>query len=130
MALNDPVHKPSFLIRIPVLLHCNAKQGRTGNKQGNPVMKTRLSCNHYRIYPFTRKNSKAYRSCNIDLQYKSSSEHSRRSPFFSSRYRYGVAAQRILTQVTQPKVPNMNPTVTWGVTNQDVLLLATLATLW
>ena len=37
-------------------LHCNAKQGRTGNKQGNSGMKTGLSCNHYRIFFVTGKN--------------------------------------------------------------------------
>ena len=43
------------------LIHCNAEQGRKGNKQGNLVMKTGLSCNYYRIFPVTGKNSKAYR---------------------------------------------------------------------
>jgi hypothetical protein len=31
------------------LLHCNTKQGIIGGVQGNPVMKTGLSCNHYRV---------------------------------------------------------------------------------
>ena len=31
------------------LLYCNTKQGITGGVQENPVMKTGLSCNHYRI---------------------------------------------------------------------------------
>jgi hypothetical protein len=31
------------------LLHCNTKQGIKGGVQGNPVMKTGLSFNHYRI---------------------------------------------------------------------------------
>ena len=31
------------------LLHCNTKQGIIGGVQGKPVMKTGLSCNHYRV---------------------------------------------------------------------------------
>ena len=31
------------------LLHCITKQGIIGGVQGNPVMKTGLSCNHYRV---------------------------------------------------------------------------------
>ena len=45
-------------------LHCNAQQGRTGSVQGNPVMKTELSCFHYRIFPVTGKNSN---NCRINL---------------------------------------------------------------
>ena len=33
------------------LLHWNTKKGITGGVQGNPVMKTGLSCNHYRVSP-------------------------------------------------------------------------------
>ena len=36
-------------------LHCNVKQGRIGNKQGNSVMKAVLSCKHYR-FPCNREN--------------------------------------------------------------------------
>ena len=43
------------------VLHYNAKQGRTGNKQGNPVMKTGSFCNLHRILPFTGKTNVAYR---------------------------------------------------------------------
>jgi hypothetical protein len=32
------------IIELPLEQHCNAKQDRTGNKQGNPVMKGGLSC--------------------------------------------------------------------------------------
>ena len=40
----------SWTLMIPLrLLHCKTKQGITGGVQGNPVMKTGLSCNHYRV---------------------------------------------------------------------------------
>ena len=42
-------------------IHCNTKQGRTANKQGNAVLKTGLSCNRYRIFPVTGKNRDAYK---------------------------------------------------------------------
>ena len=38
-------------------LYCNAKKGRTGDMQGNPVNKIVLSCNCYRISPVTRKTA-------------------------------------------------------------------------
>ena len=38
-------------------MHCNAKYGRTGNKQENYVMKTGLS---HRTFPLTGKNSTYY----------------------------------------------------------------------
>ena len=34
---------------------------RTGNKQGNPIMKAGLSCNSYRIFPVTGRNSNTCR---------------------------------------------------------------------
>ena len=42
--------------------HCNTEQGRAGNKQGNPVIKARLFCNSYRIFPVTGKNSETCRT--------------------------------------------------------------------
>ena len=46
-------------------MHCNAKHGRTGNKQENNVMKTGLS---FRIFPLTGKNSNAYRMTLLSSQ--------------------------------------------------------------
>ena len=41
------------------LLHChNSKQDRTGSMQENPVIKSGLTCNHYKISPVTGKTSK------------------------------------------------------------------------
>ena len=50
-----------FAINYYFVLRYNAKQGRTGNKQGNPVMKTGSFCNLHRILPFTWKTNVAYR---------------------------------------------------------------------
>ena len=50
-------------------LHCNTEQGRTANKQGNPVLKTGLSCNRYRIFPVTGKNRDAYKVISLSWQY-------------------------------------------------------------
>jgi hypothetical protein len=36
-----------LLISMWDTLHCNTKQGKTGNKQGNSVMKAGLSSKHY-----------------------------------------------------------------------------------
>jgi hypothetical protein len=39
-------------------LNFTVEQGnRTGNKQGDAVMKTEVSCKRYRIIPITRKKS-------------------------------------------------------------------------
>ena len=36
------------------------EQGRTKNKQRDPVMKSGFSCNHYNIFPATGKNRVIY----------------------------------------------------------------------
>jgi hypothetical protein len=47
--------------------HCS-KQGRTGNKQENPVMEYGLSCNSYR-FPFTVKNSDTFMITLLSVQH-------------------------------------------------------------
>ena len=48
------------LVRVNTAM-ANAKQGRTGKKQGNHAMKTGLFCNHWQILSVTGVNSNPYR---------------------------------------------------------------------
>ena len=48
-------------------VHCNTKQCRTENKQGNPVIKTGLSCKCY-CFPCNRSNTVLFQ-ISLDCQY-------------------------------------------------------------
>ena len=60
----DVLNGWSHVLRLVTVLHCKAKQGRTGGVQGNPVIESGWSCNFYRISPCYKENSN---DCRITL---------------------------------------------------------------